>query len=244
MCAMTRQAVQGRLVLVAVAAIGPALAACGLDTQGTEFVPDRENRLDAGLVPTQGRLDATPGEETSHELPRDLGARAATDAASRGLAMEAGSPEEAESTQGAESRVDASYEAASSDDALAPEASAAPSEAAASAGSSCDEDGDGHLAAGVPCLGDDCCDTDPMVHPGQTAYFASPGQCGGFDYDCDGTATPEYGVASCQWNGLGCSGDGFVDSTPCGATAPFSVCASTGLLTCAGSVGSLTQACR
>ena len=83
-----------------------------------------------------------------------------------------------------------------------------------------------------------------MVHPGQTGYFTSPSQCGSFDYDCDGKATPQYGLANCQWNGLACSGDGFVDSTPCGATAAFSVCASTGLLTCAASVGSLTQGCR
>ena len=69
------------------------------------------------------------------------------------------------------------------------------------------------VAAGPPCLGDDCCDTDPMVHPGQTAYFTSPSQCGSFDYDCDGTATPQYGLANCQWIGLGCTGDGFVDST-------------------------------
>jgi hypothetical protein len=110
--------------------------------------------------------------------------------------------------------------------------------------SSCDQDGDGYLATGTPCFGNDCCDTDPNVHPGQTAYFTSPSQCGSYDYNCDGIATPEYAVANCQWVGLGCTGDGFVDITACGVTASFSVCTSTSALTCAASVGSLTQACR
>ena len=120
----------------------------------------------------------------------------------------------------------------------------AASEAAPEASTSCDQDGDGHLAAGPPCFGDDCCDTDANVHPGQTAYFTSASLCGGYDYDCDGASTPEYGVANCQWVGLGCTGDGFVSAADCGETAPFSVCASTSVVTCAASVGSLTQACR
>jgi hypothetical protein len=244
MCAMRRQAVRSRLVLVAT--VGAALAACGLDKQGTQFAPDREERLDAGLSSPPDRPDASPGEEASHEVSRDHGAGTVTDAGPQELAMEASPPDEAESTQDSEPSGEGSSDDVSSDDASPLlDVDATPPEAAAPATvSSCDQDGDGYLAAGPPCLGNDCCDTDPMVHPGQTAYFTSPSRCGSFDYDCDGTATPEYGLASCQWNGLGCSGDGFDDSTACGVTAAFSVCSSTGLLTCTASVGSLTQACR
>ncbi len=109
---------------------------------------------------------------------------------------------------------------------------------------SCDQDGDGHMAAGLPCLGDDCCDADPNVHPGQTTYFTTSSRCGTFDYDCDNAATPQYGAANCQWVGVGCAGDGFDQTTACGVTAAFSVCASGGILSCTANVGSLTQACR
>ncbi len=57
----------------------------------------------------------------------------------------------------------------------------------------------------------DCDDQDPNAHPGQTAYFATPGRVN-FDYDCDMAQekqTPEYPGASCK----------FCDSTTtCGAT--------------------------
>jgi hypothetical protein len=254
MCAMTRQPNQARLVLVA--AIGAAVAACGLDKQGTEFAaPERENRLDAGLAAAQGRPDATSAGEASDAVPQTVGAGGSPDAAGPVRTLEASSSQEPASTAGAQLGLDASFEAASSEDAGDPDLDAAPPDASppdasppddapSAAASSCDQDGDGYLAAGPPCYGDDCCDTDPNVHPGQTAYFTSPSQCGSYDYDCDGAATPEYGVVDCAWAGLGCTGDGFVDATACGATAAFAVCASTGLLTCAASVGSLTQACR
>ena len=94
---------------------------------GTEFAPDRENRLDAGLASLQGRPDAAPGEEASHEVPRDLGAAAAMDASPPGMATEDSSPEAAQSTQDSESSDDASYEAASTGDAaIAPDDGAAP----------------------------------------------------------------------------------------------------------------------
>jgi hypothetical protein len=137
---------------------------------------------------------------------------------------------------------DAAFDAPPTSDVLALEADAAGDDAPGP--SSCDVDGDGYLAKGAPCFGNDCCDTDANVHPGQTKYFTGPSQCGSYDYDCDGIATPEYAVANCQWVGLGCTGDGFVDITPCGDTASFSVCASTSALTCSASVGSLTQGCR
>jgi hypothetical protein len=35
----------------------------------------------------------------------------------------------------------------------------------------------------------DCCDTDALAFPGQTAWFMMPDQCGSYDYNCDGMAT-------------------------------------------------------
>lgn len=47
----------------------------------------------------------------------------------------------------------------------------------------CDQDGDGFISIG--CGGDDCCDIDPDVFPGQTEWFDSPNACGSWDYNCD-----------------------------------------------------------
>jgi hypothetical protein len=115
------------------------------------------------------------------------------------------------------------------------------------AGSTCDEDGDGHLAMGPACGGDDCCDHDAHVHPGQVAYFTSAGACGGFDYDCDGKESPEYAGASCQWSSFACSGDGFAAPTPaCGATGTFTSCSLPwyNVFSCTGSNAQQAQACR
>ena len=241
MCAMTRQPEPASLVLLT--AFGVTFAACGLDKQGTQFTAlGRESLPDGGIAAAQDRPDASAGE-ASDQVAHGL-ATASLDASRPALVAEAASSPGSESTAGTLSALDASFEAASSDDA-GPDGGAAPLEAGPLAtGSSCDQDGDGHLAAGPPCFGDDCCDGDPDVHPGQAAYFTTPSHCGGFDYDCDGVATSQYGIASCAWAGLGCAGDGFVDSAACGATAPFTVCATATLLTCVSSVGSLTQACR
>jgi hypothetical protein len=111
----------------------------------------------------------------------------------------------------------------------------------------CDQDGDGHQAIAAPCGGDDCCDTDAHVHPGETAYYTTPGNCGGFDYDCDGKDTPEYGGASCSWNTFSCSGDGFQPPVPgCGVFGTFTSCSIPWYdpLTCDGSNQSQAQACR
>lgn len=45
-------------------------------------------------------------------------------------------------------------------------------------------------------VGDDCCDSDANVHPGQTAYFSTQTNCGGFDYNCDGIVRKESGSCS------------------------------------------------
>lgn len=111
----------------------------------------------------------------------------------------------------------------------------------------CDQDGDGHKAIAAPCGGDDCCDTDAHVHPGETAYYTTPGNCGGFDYNCDGQDTPEYGGANCSWNTFSCSGDGFQPPVPsCGVFGTFTSCSIPWYdpLTCDGSNQSQAQACR
>jgi len=111
----------------------------------------------------------------------------------------------------------------------------------------CDQDGDGHEAATAACGGDDCCDTDARVHPGETEYYSTPGNCGGFDYNCDGQDTPEYGAASCSWDTFSCSGDGFDAPVPsCGEVGTFTSCSIPwyNVFSCTGSNPSQAQACR
>lgn len=134
---------------------------------------------------------------------------------------------------------DASVPSTSAADASAP----ADAADAAPAPVSCDVDGDGHLATGPACGGDDCCDDDPLTAPGQTAFFTTPNGCGGFDYDCNGASEPEVGVAMCRLNFLSCDGDGFSSPTPCGAQADFVSCAFAGVL-CNETRKPRTQACR
>jgi hypothetical protein len=72
----------------------------------------------------------------------------------------------------------------------------------------------------------DCCDagdTNQLVHPGQTAWFTTPGPCGiQFDYDCDGMTTMQY-PASGQCSTTACSA-GFVAAVACGAMGDFQAC--------------------
>jgi hypothetical protein len=111
----------------------------------------------------------------------------------------------------------------------------------------CDEDGDGYLAMTASCGGNDCCDQDKHVHPGQTAFFTEPGACGGYDYNCDGKETPEYGAANCQWSSFSCSGDGFAPPIPgCGDFGTYTSCSVPwyDVLSCTGSNAQQAQACR
>lgn len=107
----------------------------------------------------------------------------------------------------------------------------------------CDQDGDGWLAIGNGCNGEDCCDSDPDAHPEQTSFFTRADRCGSFDYDCDGTVIPEYGQVSCQLAFASCTGDGFDQPQACGVTASFEHCAP-GLLTCFTMNETKTQGCR
>lgn len=107
----------------------------------------------------------------------------------------------------------------------------------------CDEDGDGWLAVGGGCNGEDCCDSDPNTHPQQTSFFSGADRCDSFDYDCDGVVTPEYGQVSCQLGFASCTGDGFDQPQACGVSASFEHCAP-GFLTCFTMSEMKTQGCR
>jgi hypothetical protein len=107
----------------------------------------------------------------------------------------------------------------------------------------CDLDGDGWLAMGDGCNGEDCCDTDPNAHPEQTSFFTGPDHCHSFDYNCDGVITPEFGQVSCQPAIGACTGDGFTQPQACGVTESFEHCA-VGLLACVTMNEMKTQGCR
>ena len=72
-----------------------------------------------------------------------------------------------------------------------------------------DLDGDGYKGIGpILCRpsaskGDDCCDTDGNVFPGQTQFFAASTLCGGHDYDCNGAISYSDGIVTgnIAWNG-------------------------------------------
>jgi hypothetical protein len=65
-----------------------------------------------------------------------------------------------------------------------------------------DKDGDGHGSAsaavtvcgaaltGYVASNDDCCDSDPLAHPGAAAQQQPRVACGGYDFNCDGVETP------------------------------------------------------
>jgi hypothetical protein len=90
-------------------------------------------------------------------------------------------------------------------------------------------------------VGGDCDDSNPVVNPGQTAFFAHgyvpTGKTGvSFDYDCDGQESESGATAKadCQVVGLACVGSGYVEAAPARSGAgvdPF--CGSTSAVTCA-----------
>lgn len=194
------------------------VAGCALDMSGLDSAEQ------TGEGGAEGTPDATAGGSDASEPD------------SGGGAIESGSPaEEAATASGG----DGGGAPAQTGDA-APDA---PSEA----GTVCDQDGDGYLAVGPQCGGTDCCDTDKNVHPGQTAFFTTPGACGGFDYDCNGQITEEYGAASCSWNTFSCSGDGFAAPVPgCGDFGTFTSCSIPwyDVFSCTGSNAQQAQGCR
>jgi hypothetical protein len=154
----------------------------------------------------------------------------------------------ADETSAPDAREDAAVvdTSVSIEDALAP-TDTSPADAHPESAVGCDEDGDGYLSKTGGCGGNDCCDQDPHVHPGQESYFTDAGACGGYDYDCDGKETAEYGAADCEWSAFSCSGDGFAAPVPsCGAFGTFTSCSIPwyDAFTCVGANASQAQACR
>jgi len=84
----------------------------------------------------------------------------------------------------------------------------------------------GSAPAGWVPNGGDCCDTAGAgkdVHPGQAAWFTVAGPCGGFDYDCDGNATPQYPAGGACMDAISCT-PGFTEAIACGASGNLQGC--------------------
>jgi hypothetical protein len=84
--------------------------------------------------------------------------------------------------------------------------------------------------AGYVADNTDCCDLDPLAHPGVTGWFTGVDKCNTFDYNCDGSAEQEFVVAatSCASSGS-CAGVGTLTCNPgkAGWNAPIPACGST-----------------
>jgi hypothetical protein len=197
-----------------------------------------------GFVSSGCALDMS-GLAAPGAVSDDGGATSSTLDASGDDSIEAPFPAQ-DATASSSSDATASSEAGPASDAPAGDVSA-PDADEGGMSTDCDQDGDGHEATGVLCGGDDCCDTDAHVHPGETAFYSTPGNCGGFDYNCDGKETPQYGAAGCSWNTFSCDGDGFDAPIPsCGDVGTFTSCSVPwyNVFSCNGSNQSQAQACR
>jgi len=92
----------------------------------------------------------------------------------------------------------------------------------------------GAAPAGWVANNADCCDASgggQDVHPGQTAWFTTANACGGFDYDCDGTATAQVPTGGACMDAVSCS-PGFTQATACGAAGSLQACDSAVPLVC------------
>ena len=89
--------------------------------------------------------------------------------------------------------------------------------------------------------GGDCDDSNLMVNPGQSAYFAAGYIPTGkttvsFDYNCDGleSGSGSPPQAYCQVSGLSCVGSGYIEASPVrGGAGVDPLCGSTEAVTCA-----------
>jgi len=121
-----------------------------------------------------------------------------------------------------------------------------------------DADGDGFGVAGdsqflclptppyTATVPGDCCDNDSAAFPGQTVYFSSATNCGGYDYNCDGSWTKLWlqtggcsGWPSCSVS-IGWSGS----AASCGQTKSWWTNCTFGLTSCNTSTILRTQLCR
>jgi len=109
----------------------------------------------------------------------------------------------------------------------------------------CDADGDGFLSEA--CGGNDCCDQDKDVFPGQTLWFVRASRCARYDYDCDGRATRRWAEVQCRNVGGFCTGEGTMGAVPCGNEALWQTCTPSGFGQCEASLGGAAtrdQECR
>ncbi|MBX7190452.1 MAG: putative metal-binding motif-containing protein [Sandaracinaceae bacterium] len=98
----------------------------------------------------------------------------------------------------------------------------------------------------------DCLDTNELVNPGQTSYFAAPyldaSGTESFDYDCrNGEERELDGTVSCDaLIRLGCnSSAGWLDAVPgCGEEGSWATCNGVLFLFCRANVATRTQGCR
>ncbi|MFO0681979.1 MAG: putative metal-binding motif-containing protein [Sandaracinus sp.] len=57
---------------------------------------------------------------------------------------------------------------------------------------------------GIVARAGDCCDHDSRARPGATMFYSVASDCGGYDFDCDGMETRQYGCDYCDI-GAGCT---------------------------------------
>ena len=87
----------------------------------------------------------------------------------------------------------------------------------------CDKDKDGYIDKYDGCGGNDCNDNDPRANPGVKSYvYDEPDGEPYGDWNCDGTAQPEYSVVTC--GATTCGSKGYTTSTGCGITNLLVVC--------------------
>ncbi len=100
-----------------------------------------------------------------------------------------------------------------------------------------DEDGFNGSAGNGECNaaaspGTDCCDSDADVYPGQTAYFTSATNCGGYDYNCSSSEEPEpekcYNCTNCTVSGTCNMGGCGPNSASATVTCAFRGCGASG----------------
>lgn len=178
---------------------------CGLATEGAEFfeVIDEGDASIADIEDSGARRDAASGTK---DAGVDSGDKPVTDGGAGDASLEGGSDADAEADSGLDGGSDAELDGGDDLDAATPPDDAsdgntpipdagepdAPPGPCVIGTDPCDKDCDG--ARNTACGGDDCCDGDPNVYPGQQGFFTSKNACGDFDYNCDGDEQKELGL--------------------------------------------------
>lgn len=244
---------------LAVGVFGSALVAalawgCGLTTEGGDFYEiveegdagvderDASTKPDASGASKDAGSDASPKDGAADDAgldgSTDPDAEPDDDAGPDGSdELDAAPPDDADTPD-----PDAGDPDSGDPDASAPDAS----DTCVIGADPCDEDCDGVLA--TSCGGDDCCDTDPDVFPGQTAFFETANACGDFDYDCNGSEDKRSGAGSaCERKAFSCEEkQGFVAFIPdCGDRGAWVSCTGwTALGGCDSVFSERLQTCR